>query len=122
MLMEYEDQIAAAKVEFAPYRGWVVVLFPKKGADLSFLGDRVEIRSGDFVPSASPAPVRTSSGATAAKLSAGQPVVIPAGGRMTVTKDVLDNEYKSKMGKFPDRNIKKADLAKLLDELEATGT
>ena len=122
MMDEYPNLVASGKVEFAPYKGWVVVLFPKSGADLSFLGNRVEVRSLDFneTKPAPAQPARTTCGAQAAQIAAGR-TPAPAGSRMAGTKDVLDNEYKAKMGKFPDRNIKKADLAKLLDEMEAAG-
>lgn len=121
LLDEYPDDLASGKVEFVPYKGWVIVMFPKPGRDLSFLNHKVEVRSLEFKPTTPPPPEprRVTSGAAAAYIAAGH--TVPAGGRMALNKDVLDNEYKLKKGKFPDRNIKKADLAKILDDMEAKG-
>lgn len=118
LVEEYGQNILAAKVELVPYKGWVVVLFPKPGNTFSHLKNLVEIRdmptgtrltktpAGGSRPAATPAPTKPIGPA-------------PEGGRASLTKDKLEAEYKAIYGKGPDRNIKKLDLAKMLDDLEA---
>lgn len=120
-LEEYPDLIAAAQVEFEPYRGWVLVLFPKPGADLSFLEDRVEVRQFQVAGPAQKSPVRVVTTADVVRAEMGQPLPVPAGGRASMPKDALDAEYKRLKGKFPPREWKKAELARRLDEMEASG-
>lgn len=115
---DYGDNIAAAKLELVPYKGWVVVIFPKDGYSFTDLEGLVEIRempagtrltrvpAGSAKPAAAPAPTKPIGPA-------------PEGGRASLTKDKLEAEYKAIYGKNPDRNIKKLDLAKMLDDLEA---
>lgn len=115
---EYGDNIAAAKVELVPYKGWVVVIFPRTGYTFTDLEGLVEIRempagtrltktpTTSSKPSSAPAPTKPIGPA-------------PEGGRASLTKDKLEAEYKAIYGKGPDRNIKKLDLAAMLDDLEA---
>lgn len=118
---EYGEHLLATKVELVPYKGWVVVLFPKPGRNFPELENLVEFRNmpagpgltktpaGGSRPAAAPAPTKPIGPA-------------PEGGRASLTKDKLEAEYKSIYGKGPDRNIKKLDLAKMLDDLEAASS
>ena len=120
LVEEYGDNILAAKVELVPYKGWVVVLFPRAGCTFPELKNLVEMRDlplGDTRPIKTPAGSTGSRAPAAPKLSAIGPA--PEGGRASLTKDKLEAEYKAIFGKGPDRNIKKLDLAKMLDDLEA---
>lgn len=121
LVEEYGQNILAAKVELVPYKGWVVVLFPKPGSNFPELKNLVEMRNlpaGGTRPAKDPAgarPTRTPSAPVAPKAIG----PAPEGGRASLTKDKLEAEYKAIYGKGPDRNIKKLDLAKMLDDLEA---
>lgn len=124
LVEEYGQNILAAKVELVPYKGWVVVLFPKPGSNFPELKNLVEMRdppAGGTRPAKDPA--GGSRPTTASPLLAapyGKPIgPAPEGGRASLTKDKLEAEYKAIYGKGPDRNIKKLDLAKMLDDLEA---
>lgn len=122
---EYPDRIAAGKVEFEPYKGWVVVLFPAPGYNLDFLLPQVEVRELNAAPKSAPPPLaytqpsanptpRTS--APRAPAATGTPY--QAGGRAGRSGDELKAEYKGKHGKYPPREWKKAELAKILDAEE----
>lgn len=121
----FGSRLAWTKVEFEPYRGWVVVVSPQDPEDADALAKtlsgQAEVRTDKHRVS----PSRTSDGATAARRAAGQEVPtrspITGEGRLGLPKKDLEEEYKRKHGKYPDRNIKKADLAKMLDEMEARG-
>lgn len=117
--MEYEDQILLTKVEFEPYKGFVVVVFPKPGVDTSVFPKNIEVRQAEG--SRAPAggkPVRIADGETKPQRTRSSTPAEVKEGRAALTKDKLEAEYKSLFGKQPDRNIKKADLAKLLDDEE----
>lgn len=122
---EHEDRVLMTKLELEPYKGWVVVVVPKPGADLTDLLPMIEIRKADAVRQEKPAPrgsfskARTEAIVGSIQTLVGAIQAAPEGGRASLTKDKLEAEYKSIFGKGPDRNIKKLDLAKMLDDLEA---
>lgn len=119
LVEEYGQNILAAKVELVPYKGWVVVLFPKPGSNFPELKNLVEMRD---LPAGGTRPAKDPAGGSrpAATPAPTKPIgPAPEGGRASLTKDKLEAEYKSIYGKGPDRNIKKLDLAKMLDDLEA---
>lgn len=113
---EHEDRVAMTKLELEPYKGWVVVVIPKPGADLTDLLPMVEVRQAD---SFKQSPARGGLSKPRVVEVVGAIKAASSGGRASLTKDKLEAEYKSIFGKGPDRNIKKLDLAKMLDDLEA---
>lgn len=109
---KFKDSIGYVKVEFEPYRGFVVVVSPKAGRAkaLRELAGKVELRDGSSSrPQASPKEQTLDPrGSSRREDAAKKPVQVPAGSMPD--KGTMDTLWKSKKGKFPPREWKKAEL------------
>ena len=123
---DYEGRIEVAKVEFEPYKGWIIVAFviPTRedvihDPDLAL---RAQVRVHPYLHSEDD---KKRSGKGVKSSGKGKPSKTaktsspaPSGDRAGWTKSQLVEEYKSHHGKQPNNSIKKDDLRILLENEE----